>query len=148
MADFNAQDMQADEAENCFSKNWPVFYELVKDFSDFTLAAGLSASQLQKKEEELEFRFDSGLKKLFLAASALAMNGLSIRADQLGVINLPESEALILGYLNLGSAADRILMLPNDESIYYLEQHNGAITKIAKNIDALFNEILPRRLYG
>lgn len=131
-----------------FHEYWPVFYELVEDFPDFRLEPGIDEATIKKLEQQLEFEFAPALKKFFCACSAMGMNGLKIRADQLAVIHLPDSPALLLGYLNLGNAADRLLMLPGNDAIYYLEQHNGAITKIAPNMDLFFDEILPRRLYG
>lgn len=131
-----------------FRECWPVFYDLAEDFPDFQLEAGLNNVAIAKLEQDQEFDFAPALKKFFNACSSMSMNGLKIRADQLATIQLPDSPALLLGYLNLGDAADRLLMLPNDDSIYYLEQHNGAITRIAPNMDLFFNEILPRRLYG
>ena len=131
-----------------FREAWPLFHELVCDFPDFRLEAALTDDELATLEKQHEFAFAPGLKKFFKTCSALAMNGLEIRADRLGVIFLPDSPALLLGYLNLGAAADRLLMLPNDDALYYLQQHNGAITKIAQNLDSFFNETLPRRLYG
>lgn len=135
-------------AHLAFQNNWPVFYNLVEDFPDFKIQAGLSEAEIASLEKNLDFNFPEDLKKFFEICSKLDMNGLSIRSDQLGVILLPESPALITGYLNLGSPADRLMMLPNDNSLYYLEQHNGAITRIASGFDAFFNEVLPRRLYG
>ena len=41
-----------------------------------------------------------------------------------------------------------LLMLPGDESVYYLEQRNGAITKLADTVESFFNQTLPRHLYG
>ena len=135
-------------AKAAFRENWPIFSDLVEDFPDFQLAPGLAEEEIGKLEENLGFELHPDLEKLFSCCASLSMNGLAIRADQLGTIRLPDSEALILGYLNLGNAADRLMMRPGDASLYYLEQHNGAITKIAENIDAFFNVVLPRRLYG
>lgn len=145
----NLRDKKALEtAHAAFQEGWPIFYDLVSDFPDFQLEPGLTDAEIANLEEINEFEFRPALRKLLSACSGLSMNGLKMRANELAVIQLPDTPALLLGYLNLGHAADRLLMLPGGDAICYLEQHNGAITKIAPSLDALFNEVLPRRLYG
>ena len=43
---------------------------------------------------------------------------------------------------------DRLLMLPDDPAVYYLEQRNGAITKMADGVFNFFNKTLVKYLYS
>lgn len=127
-----------------FSELYPLFYERVKDFPDFILEHGLSEKEIAELERKLEFGLDAGLRKFF--AVALKMNGLAIKARELGSIVTPASDALIIGEFFLYNDGDRLLMLPDDPAVYYLEQRNGAITRLAGNLQDFFNLTLPKFL--
>lgn len=129
-----------------FAELYPLFYERAKDFPDFCLESGLSPEELNEIEKKLDIKIDERLRELFYISGSLKMNGLSIKARELGPIVMPSSEALVIGEFYLYFPGDRLLMLPNDSSIYYLEQRNGAITKLAKNLDDFLNLTLPRFL--
>lgn len=124
----------------------PIFLALVKDFPDFQLTPPLSEDELTNLENANAFQIPKELKTFFKISSTLRMNGLTIDSAQLAAIQLPDSEGLILGYFYLYNAADRLLLKAGDPAIYYLEQHNGAITKLAANFQDFLEKILPRYL--
>lgn len=129
-----------------FGSLYPVFFELVRDFPDFYVQTGLDEDELAALEKKLDFRFPDELREFLRHFSAVAMNGLTIRADQLGPIVMPSSEAIVIGEFYLNNPGDRLLMLPEDSSIYYLENRNGAITKLAANMSDFFEKTLPKYL--
>ena len=129
-----------------FSAFAPIFYESVKSFPDFCLSPPLDEESLTELEKKHAFQLPVELKKLFKISSAINMNGLSLDALKMGSIRLPESDALIIAYFYLYNAADRLLLLPGDPSIYYLEQHNGAITKLAASARDFLEKTLPKYL--
>ena len=126
----------------------PEFYAAVGEFPDLKAEPGLSDEDIAALEQRLDFRLPEGLKRLVRQCAAISMNGLSVRAAHFGPIVMPSSEALIIGELYLHNDGDRLLMLPNDETVYYLEQRNGAITNLADSLENFFNQTLPRHLYG
>ncbi|WP_165076550.1 MULTISPECIES: SMI1/KNR4 family protein [unclassified Desulfovibrio] len=126
----------------------PEFYAAVGEFPDLKAEPGLSDDDIAALEQRLDFRLPEGLKRLVRQCAAISMNGLSVRAAHFGPIVMPSSEALVIGELYLHNPGDRLLMLPNDETVYYLEQRNGAITKLADSVENFFNQTLPRHLYG
>ena len=126
----------------------PEFYAAVGEFPDLHVEPGLSDADIMALETRLDFRLAEGLKKLLRQCATISMNGLSVRAAHFGPIVMPSSEALIIGELYLHNPGDRLLMLPDDETVYYLEQRNGAITKLADSVEKFFNQTLPRHLYG
>ncbi len=126
----------------------PEFYAAVRDFPDLRVEPGLDDGAIAALETRLDFRLPAGLRRLLRHCAAISMNGLSLRAREFGPIVMPGSEALVIGELYLHNPGDRLLMLPNDESVYYLEQRNGAITKLADTGEGFFNQTLPRHLYG
>ncbi|MBD5417259.1 MAG: SMI1/KNR4 family protein [Desulfovibrio sp.] len=126
----------------------PEFFAAVGEFPDLKAEPGLSDEDIAALEQRLDFRLSEGLKRLVRQCAAISMNGLSVRAAHFGPIVMPSSEALIIGELYLHNDGDRLLMLPNDETVYYLEQRNGAITKLADSLENFFNQTLPRHLYG
>lgn len=129
-----------------FATLYPQFYNLVKEYPDFKVDAPLAKNEIDAIEKKLEINLDSYLRNFFMACSGMKMNGLSIKANELGPIVMPDSEALVIGEFYLYHPGDRLLMLPEDSSIYYLEQRNGAITKMARNLDEFFNRVLPKCL--
>ena len=126
----------------------PEFFAAVGEFPDLKAEPGLSDEDIAALEQRLDFRLSEGLKRLVRQCAAISMNGLSVRAAHFGPIVMPSSEALVIGELYLHNDGDRLLMLPNDETVYYLEQRNGAITKLADSLENFFNQTLPRHLYG
>ena len=126
----------------------PEFFAAVGEFPDLHVETGLSDADIAALETRLDFRLSEGLKRLLRQCATIAMNGLSVRAAHFGPIVMPSSEALIIGELYLHNPGDRLLMLPGDETVYYLEQRNGAITKLAASLEKFFNQTLPRHLYG
>ncbi len=124
----------------------PAFYEAVAAFPDFYVEKTLDAGTLAAIEQKIDFQLHDDLRELFGICSVIAMNGLKISANELGSILMPGSEGLILGEFYLRSPGDRLLMLPDDPAIYYLEQRNGAITKLAPGVREFFNEVLPNCL--
>lgn len=120
----------------------PAFHAVARDFPDLRLARGLSAEQIASLEQALDYSLDNDLKKLLGQLGAIAMNGLSLRADQFGPIVMPDSEALVIGEFYLHNPGDRLLMLAGEATIYYLEQRNGAITKMAANIHDFFDKTI------
>ena len=126
----------------------PEFFAAVGEFPDLKAEPGLSDEDIAALEQRLDFRLSEGLRQLVRQCAAISMNGLSVRAAHFGPIVMPSSEALIIGELYLHNDGDRLLMLPNDETVYYLEQRNGAITKLADSLENFFNQTLPRHLYG
>lgn len=126
----------------------PEFYAAVRDFPDLNAEPGLADDAIAALERQLDFRLADGLKRLLRHCAAISMNGLSLKAREFGPIVMPASEALVIGELYLHNPGDRLLMLPGDESVYYLEQRNGAITKLADTVESFFNQTLPRHLYG
>lgn len=129
-----------------FGSLYPVFWERARDFPDFHVEPGLDGEELAALEKKLDFRFPDELRDFLSHFSVVAMNGLAIRADQLGPIVMPSSEAIVIGELYLNNPGDRLLMLPGDSSIYYLENRNGAITKLAANMRDFFEKTLPKYL--
>lgn len=126
----------------------PEFFAAVGEFPDLRAEPGLSDEDIAALEQRLDFRLAEGLKRLIRQCAAISMNGLSVRAAHFGPIVMPSSEALVIGELYLHNPGDRLLMLPGDETVYYLEQRNGAITKLADSVENFFNQTLPRHLYG
>lgn len=126
----------------------PEFYAAVREFPDLKAEPGLADDAIATLELRLDFRLSEGLKRLLRQCAAISMNGLSFKAREFGPIVMPSSEALVIGELYLHNPGDRLLMLPDDESVYYLEQRNGAITKLADTVEGFFNQTLPRHLYG
>ena len=126
----------------------PEFYAVVGEFPDLHAEPGLSDADIAALERRLDFRLSAGMKALLRQCATISMNGLSVRAAHFGPIVMPSSEALIIGELYLHNPGDRLLMLPDDESVYYLEQRNGAITRLADSVEKFFNQTLPRHLYG
>ncbi|MDE5831931.1 MAG: SMI1/KNR4 family protein [Desulfovibrio sp.] len=129
-----------------FAERYPQFYEKIRDFPDFSLEPGLMDDELEAIEKRLDYKIGNDLKELFKIAATVKMNGLSIKARELGPIVMPSSEALVIGEFYLYHPGDRLLMLPDDPAVYYLEQRNGAITKLANNLPDFFNLTLPRFL--
>lgn len=126
----------------------PEFYAAVREFPDLRVEPGLDDGAIAALEARLDFRLSAGLKRLLRQCATISMNGLSLKAREFGPIVMPSSEALVIGELYLHNPGDRLLMLPDDESVYYLEQRNGAITKLADTVEGFFNQTLPRHLYG
>ena len=141
-------DVAADAAREALAAYLPEFFAAVGEFPDLHVEPGLSDADIAALEARLDFRLSDGLKKLLRECATISMNGLSVRAAHFGPIVMPSSEALIIGELYLHNPGDRLLMLPNDETVYYLEQRNGAITKLADSLENFFNHTLPRHLYG
>lgn len=120
----------------------PAFHAATREFPDLRLAKGLTAEQIADLEQALDFSLDNELKKLLGQLGAIAMNGLSLRADQFGPIVMPDSDALVIGEFYLHNPGDRLLMLAGEANVYYLEQRNGAITRMAANIHDFFDKTL------
>lgn len=137
-----------DTARQALAACLPEFYAAVGEFPDLRVEPGLSDEDIAALESRLDFRLAEGLKRLLGHCATISMNGLSIRAAHFGPIVMPSSEALVIGELYLHNPGDRLLMLPGDETVYYLEQRNGAITKLADSVEKFFNQTLPRHLYG
>lgn len=131
---------------DAFASYAPAFWNEVRDFPDFKMGLPLTAAQISALEEKNSFCLPKEVKDLLEICSYLKMNGLSFGADEFGSIAMPESDGLIIGYFYLYNAADRLLLLPGDPAIYYLEQHNGAISKLASNMREFLNKTLPRYL--
>ena len=149
MAQQDAKPGSAEEAgKAALAAYLPEFFAAVGEFPDLKAEPGLSDEDIAALEQRLDFRLSEGLKRLVRQCAAISMNGLSVRAAHFGPIVMPSSEALIIGELYLHNPGDRLLMLPNDETVYYLEQRNGAITKLADSVENFFNQTLPRHLYG
>lgn len=142
------QDRPGDKARQALAAHLPQFYAAVGEFPDLHVEPGLSEVDIAALEKRLDFRLSEGLKKLLRQCATISMNGLSVRAAHFGPIVMPSSEALIIGELYLHNPGDRLLMLPGDEKVYYLEQRNGAITRLADSVESFFNQTLPRHLYG
>ncbi len=132
--------------EEKFSAFAPIFYSLVKDFPDFHLSPPLDEQALRQVEKTHSFQLPDDLKTLFKISSGIHMNGLSLDASKMGSIILPDSDALVIAYFNLYNAADRLMLKAGDPAIYYLEQHNGAITKLAANTRDFLEKTLPKYL--
>ena len=146
--DCAASQVIEDAGKKALAACLPGFYAAVADFPDLKTQPGLSDESIAALEEKLDFRLAEGLKRLLRQCAAISMNGLSLRADHFGPIVMPGSEALVIGEFYLHNPGDRLLMLPGDETVYYLEQRNGAITRLADSVQSFFNQILPRHLYG
>ena len=99
-------------------------------------------------EKKLEFGFSKELRELLTRCAAISMAGLSVKAAEFGPIVMPGSDALIIGEFYLYNPGDRLLMLPDDPAVYYLEQRNGAITKMADGVFNFFNKTLVKYLYS
>lgn len=137
-----------DRGKQALAASLPGFYAAVGEFPDLRAEPGLSDEAIAALETRLDFRLSEGLKRLLRQCAAISMNGLSLKAAEFGPIVMPSSEALIIGELYLHNPGDRLLMLPGDETVYYLEQRNGAITRLADSLEDFFNLTLPRHLYG
>ena len=146
--DAGKPDSAQDAGKRALAAYLPEFYAAVGEFPDLKAEPGLSDEDIAALEQRLDFRLSEGLRRLVRQCAAISMNGLSVRAAHFGPIVMPSSEALIIGELYLHNPGDRLLMLPNDETVYYLEQRNGAITKLADSLENFFNQTLPRHLYG
>lgn len=131
-----------------FASYAPDFYEAVKDFPDFSLADPLSPFEIAKLEKDIEFQLPQGMREFLGIASGISLNGLSMAKGEFASILMPNSEALIIGYFYLRNPGDRLMLLPGDEAVYYMEQRNGSITKMANNLKDFLNVALPRHLYG
>lgn len=142
------QAQEEDPGRRALAACLPEFYAVVREFPDLRVEPGLADDAIAALETRLDFRLAEGLKRLLRRCAAISMNGLSLRAREFGPIVMPGSEALVIGELYLHNPGDRLLMLPDDESVYYLEQRNGAITKLAGTVEDFFNQTLPRHLYG
>ncbi|WP_165065269.1 SMI1/KNR4 family protein [Desulfovibrio sp. ZJ200] len=124
----------------------PAFYAAAGDFEDLNAAPGLGPEEIAGLEKKLEFTFSKELRELIGHCAALSMAGLSVKAAEFGPIVMPGSEALVIGEFYLYSPGDRLLMLAGDPAVYYLEQHNGAITKMADGIIDFFEKTLVKYL--
>lgn len=136
--------MNAQEKE--FATFAPIFFNLVKDFPDFRLSPPLDEQALEQLEKTHSFSLPEELRALFKITSAINMNGLNLDSSKMGSIQLPDSEALVIAYFYLYNAADRLLLKADDPAIYYLEQHNGAITRLAANARDFLEKTLPKYL--
>lgn len=137
-----------DTARRALQNFLPEFYAAVGRFDDLKVAPGLSPEAVAALETRLDFSFPGELKELLTHCAAISMAGLSVKAAEFGPIVMPGSEALIIGEFYLHNPGDRLLMLPDDSSVYYLEQRNGAITKMADDIVGFFNKTLLKYLYS
>lgn len=126
----------------------PGFFAAVGAFPDLRVEPGLTPDAIDALEHRLDFPLAAGLKRLLGQCAAISMNGLALRASHFGPILMPGSEALVIGEFYLHNPGDRLLMLPDDEAVYYLEQRNGAITRLAEDVETFFNQVLPRCLYA
>ena len=126
----------------------PEFYAAVGEFEDLKVASGHSPEAVAALETKLGFSFSKELKELLTHCAAISMTGLSVKAAEFCPIVMPGSDALIIGEFYLHNPGDRLLMLPDDPSVYYLEQRNGAITKMAGDIIDFFNKTLLKYLYS
>lgn len=126
----------------------PGFFAAVGAFPDLRVEPGLTPDAIDALEHRLDFPLAAGLKRLLGQCAAISMNGLALRASHFGPILMPGSEALVIGEFYLHNPGDRLLMLPGDEAVYYLEQRNGAITRLAEDVETFFNQVLPRCLYA
>lgn len=126
----------------------PGFFAAVGAFPDLRVEPGLTPDAIDALERRLDFPLAAGLKRLLGQCAAISMNGLALRASHFGPILMPGSEALVIGEFYLHNPGDRLLMLPGDEAVYYLEQRNGAITRLAEDVETFFNQVLPRCLYA
>ena len=113
-----ASNAPEDPAKRALQALLPEFYAAVGEFEDLTRCA------------------------------AVSMAGLSVKAAEFGPIVMPGSDALIIGEFYLYNPGDRLLMLPDDPAVYYLEQRNGAITKMADGVFNFFNKTLVKYLYS
>lgn len=124
----------------------PAFYAAVSDFDDLKVAPGLGPEDIAGLEKKLEFTFSKELRELIGHCAALSMAGLSVKAVEFGPIVMPGSEALVIGEFYLYNPGDRLLMLAADPAVYYLEQRNGAITKMADGVIDFFEKTLVKYL--
>ena len=143
-----ASPLSADPARQALRGILPEFYAAVNEFEDLKVEPGLSAEAVTALETRLDFSFSKELKELLVHCAAISMAGLSVKAAEFGPIVMPGSDALIIGEFYLHNPGDRLLMLPDDPSVYYLEQRNGAITKMADDIINFFNRTLLKYLYS
>lgn len=124
----------------------PEFYAAVGAFEELNVAPGLGPEEIAALEKKLEFTFSQGLREFLGHCAALSMAGLSVKAAEFGPIVMPGSEALVIGEFYLYNPGDRLLMLADDPAVYYLEQRNGAITKMADGIINFFDKTLVKYL--
>lgn len=124
----------------------PEFYAAVGGFEELNVAPGLGAEEITSLEKKLEFTFSRELREFLGHCAALSMAGLSVKAAEFGPIVMPGSEALVIGEFYLYNPGDRLLMLAGDPAVYYLEQRNGAITKMAGGIIDFFEKTLVKYL--
>ncbi|MGE9984601.1 SMI1/KNR4 family protein [Desulfovibrio sp. SGI.169] len=143
-----ASPASGDPARQALRNFLPEFYAAVGEFEDLKVMPGLSPEAVTALETKLDFSFSQGLRELLTHCAAISMAGLSVKAAEFGPIVMPGSDALIIGEFYLHNPGDRLLMLPDDPSVYYLEQRNGAITKMADDIAGFFNRTLLKYLYS
>lgn len=136
----------ADSARQALQALLPEFYAAVGDFDDLNVAPGLSSEELAALEKKLEFTFSKELREFLAHCAALSMAGLSVKAAEFGPIVMPGSEALVIGEFYLYNPGDRLLMLADDPAVYYLEQRNGAITKMGEGVINFFEKTLVKYL--
>ena len=137
-----------DPARRALRDLLPEFYAAVSEFEDLKVAPGLSPEAVAALETKLDFSFSKELKELLTHCAAISMAGLSVKAAEFGPIVMPGSDALIIGEFYLHNPGDRLLMLPDDPSVYYLEQRNGAITTMADGMFSFFNKTLLKYMYS
>lgn len=148
--DKNSGDLQmpssCDQTATPLKQFMPVFYEAAQNFPDFRTLPPLSPEEVANFEKKLEFEFSPELRRFLEASAGITMNGLSILAERLAVISLPNSDGLLLGEFYLNNPGDRLLMLPGEPAVYYLEQRDGNILRLAPSLDVFFNKTLPALL--
>lgn len=140
--------LPTDPARQALRALLPEFYAAVGGFDDLKVAPGLSPEAVTALEKKLEFSLSDELRQLLTHCAAISMAGLSVKASEFGPILMPGSDALIIGEFYLYNPGDRLLMLPGDPAVYYLEQRNGAITKMADTVFNFFDKTLVRYLYS
>lgn len=143
-----ASNAPEDPAKRALQALLPEFYAAVGEFEDLKAAPGLSPEAVAALEKKLEFCFSKELRELLTRCATVSMAGLSVKAAEFGPIVMPGSDALIIGEFYLYNPGDRLLMLPDDPAVYYLEQRNGAITKMADGVFNFFNKTLVKYLYS
>lgn len=136
----------ADPERQALQALLPEFYAAVGEFEDLKVAPGLGPEEIAGLEKKLEFTFSRELREFLGHCAALSMAGLSVKAAEFGPIVMPGSEALVIGEFYLYNPGDRLLMLADDPAVYYLEQRNGAITKMADGIINFFEKTLVKYL--
>lgn len=117
----------------------PEFYAAVGAFEELNVAPGLGPEEIAALEKKLEFTFSQGLRE-FLGHCAAPFHGRPVREGRRvrPPLSCPAPKPWSSANFIFTTPATGCSCWPTDPAVYYLEQRNGAITKMADRHNQFF----------